>query len=278
MEDPDVDFSETLTLSLKAAESYWYQADVESATALLEQVFTHSRSILDRVPAHILQSRVLGRRGQGPVAIKLLEQCLNELGVEISDTTWEDCDEDFQVLLREVRSADLKHLLSRPQSQDVRLQAIGSVLTEAMAHGFWSSHLLFYQLTLLEVRIFLNEGTLAQSGLAFVHFAAICIGRWNKVKYGYSLGNIALQIFDNNPDDLYHTGRGLTLYCMLVGPFGQSYTTLIPRMEHCLSTCLSSGDRFSALLVGGHLAASKLWSSQDLVDVENFCKSTHTSK
>ena len=59
----------------------------------------------------------------------------------------------------------------------------GNVLCDAIAAAFWSDPLLFYQLTLLEVELDIFQEPVSQAGLAYVHLAAVAVGRFDMIEF-----------------------------------------------------------------------------------------------
>lgn len=268
----DVSYEETLTIFTRAAECYWFQNHPEPALNLIQTVFRKARDIIDKVPAFILQSRVFARRGDTIGASRVLSTCLNELGFEVREDSWYECDRKFHELAAELQQSDKAKLLHRPLSEDKKYTASGSVLTEALATAFWTDSLRYYNLCLLEVELFIRTGTIVQSGLAFVHFASIAIGRFDMIEFGCECGLYANELINMNQNcGSLVTGRGRALYCLLVGQLQHNSRELLPILENCLETALSAGDRFSALLSASYLAALKVWCSENFADIENFC-------
>lgn len=268
---PDVTYSETLTLFARAAEGYWVQGHVEPALALLQTTFRKAKNAIDKVPSYILKSRILARRGDSDGSFNVLKTCLSELGVKTTDTTWDQCDVEFRQIVRELETTDKTALLNRVATQDPLLVTIGSVLCEILHAAFWVSPILFYQLTLVEVRLNLHKGVVTTAGLAYIHLAACAIGRFKMVEYGWTLAEMGRKLLNQFETDTYAMGRGKSLYCVLVGHFGIHAKDLTTVLESALEASLLVGDRMFAILGVAFIAANKLWASCDLIEVESFC-------
>ncbi|KAI9709849.1 MAG: hypothetical protein M1828_002344 [Chrysothrix sp. TS-e1954] len=268
----DASYQETLSLTSKTAECYFFKGHLDAAITLLHNIFRNARNHLDKVPASILKSRILAHRADHESSWLVLRHCLEALGLTVEERCMEECDKSFQKMCHEMQNEDKSALCARPSNQDETAQAIGAVLCEALASAFWSDSQLYYNLIFVEIDFILRYGLVSQlAGICFVHLATIAIGRFDMVEFGWDMGNVALKMFEKFKEDTYSFGRGQTLYCMLVGAFGSSTVELLPVMEQAMQTAMASGDRFSALLVSGHLSASKLWASHDVLEIENFC-------
>ena len=268
---PDVDYQETLHVYTRAAECYYFQGHKEAALGLLMTIFKNARDAVDRVPAFILKSRIHADRGDNISAFKVLKECLSQLGIEVPETTWDECDKKFHKLREEIQKTDHTELFNRPLS-DCRVHTMrGSVLCDAIAAAFWSDPLLFYQLALLEVELNLYHEPVTQAGLAYVHFAACAVGRFDMVNFACERGDFAQELLRKYQSDGYTCGRGQTLYCILVGHLQQPMDALLFSLSQGLEMSLSAGDSMMALLNVGYTASVKIWSSEDLVDVESYC-------
>ena len=267
----DVDYQETLHICMRAAECYFLQGQVEPALDLLNSIFTHAHDAVDRVPAFVLKSRLHSAQGDHDGAFKVLKECLAQLDVQVPETTWKECDSKFHALHEELCIADKAALFHRPLSDCRTMTMRGSVLCDAIAAAFWSEPLLFYQLTLLEVELNLHHDPVTQAGLAYIHLAAVAAGRFNLIEFACNQADFALELLRKYHQDGYTNGRGQTSYCILVGHLQQPLDTLLCQLTAGLERSLSAGDTMMALLNIGFTASVKIWTSEDLVDVENFC-------
>lgn len=267
----DVDYQETLHVYTRAAECYHFQGHTEPALGLLTTIFKNAHDAVDRVPAFILKSRIHSGRGDNVSAFKVLKECLAQLGVDVPDTTWDECDEKFHELCRELNRCDHTSLFNRPLS-DCRVQTMrGSVLCDAIAAAYWSDPLLFYQLALLEIELNLRYEPVTQAGLAYIHFAACAVGRFDMVNFACEKADLGQELLRKYQSDGYTCGRGQTLYTILLGHLQQPMDALLYQLSQGLDLSLSAGDSMMALLNVGYTASVKIWSSEDLVDVESYC-------
>ncbi|OCK81994.1 hypothetical protein K432DRAFT_424503 [Lepidopterella palustris CBS 459.81] len=270
-EMPDVLYQETLTLFTRSAECYWFQNMYEEALGLLETTFRKAKDAVDKAPSWILRSRVFALRGDSFAAFQALKQCLGDLGMQIPETSWEECDAEFQKICSFLQSIDRQKLLARPISAgDRTLMTMGAVFVELLSAAFWSDSLLFYQMTLKMVDIHLHKGTVPQVSLGYVHLASICAGRFSMIKLGVEIGDMAKQLLETYRDDSYTVGRGQTLHALFIGHLESHLRYQIPILNRAMEASVLAGDRILSLLNLGVVAAFRLWLSYDLAELESW--------
>ncbi|KAL9054190.1 MAG: hypothetical protein Q9162_004298 [Coniocarpon cinnabarinum] len=267
----DVDYQETLHIFSRAAECYFYQGKIESVGKLLDAIFVHARDAVDKVPAYVLKSKIHSTCGDHGGAFVVLKECLDELGLEVPETSWERCDAKFHTIHKRLTEADTTAMFNRDLSDCRYVTMRGSVLCDAIAAAFWSDPLLFYQLALMEVELNLDHAPVTQAGLGYIHLAGIAVGRFDMVEYACEMADLAQELLRRYQTDGYTFGRGHTLYAILVGHMQQPMDALEFQLTQGFEKSVSAGDSMMALINIGYTASVKIWSSQDLVDIENFC-------
>ncbi len=131
----DVDYQETLSLHTRAAEVYWYLGQFANATRTLKEVFDHVTDAVDKAPSWIIESRIFAVQGNSVGAIRALATCLSELGHEIPQRSWEECDAKFLEICTQLEKVDLEAVLRRPVTSDRVLLTVGAVLVEIQSAG-----------------------------------------------------------------------------------------------------------------------------------------------
>ena len=265
----DVFYNETLTIYTRTAEVCWYLGDFDQALHLLHAVLDNADAF-DKTPAYVLLSRVLSQKGDTEGAFRVLKQSLAEMGKDIPKMSWEDCDTEFHRLRNLLRADDAE---TRPSKRSVVNQdmiPIGAILVEITSAAFWSDALLFYQMSLQMLQIYLDFGLFPQAGIGFVNLASVAVGRFNDTKFGIQMGNTAKDLFNAFEDDAYTVGRGRTLHCLFIGHLEAHIREQLPILEEALEN-VHAGDRILTLQNLGVSANLKLASSHDLADVEAYC-------
>ena len=270
-EAEDVDYEETLHVYTRTAECYFHQGCMNSASELINTIFKNARDAVDKVPSFVLKSRISSEQGDNIGAFEILKQCLSALGLDVPKTTWADCDRKFHELRFELQKKDLFQLSDRPLSDCRVLTMRGSVLCDTIAASFWADSLLFYQLSLLEVELNLRHNPLTQAGLAYIHLAACAIGRFDMVTFGCEMADFGQELLRKYHFDGYTHGRGEAIYSILIGHLQQPMESLQYNLSQALERSLSVGDMMIALLNVGFTASVKIWSSEDLAEVETYC-------
>lgn len=267
---PDVSYRETLILHNKAADSYAYSGCKRRAMDLLETIIQQAKIPLDKVPAYIMQSRLIAKMGDVLDSLKVLKICLRELGLNFYETSWEECDDKFHELCHEFTTSEDNQLLNRPNNDDEITNALCAVLIEATAAAFWTSSLLYYHFALVEMQIHTRKGNIPQSGLILVHFATLVVGRFDLHGLANNLAQTADKYFEKYSSNAYFVGRGQALSALMLGHLQMPMADFLPRMEYALDMSLSAGDKFAALLNLGVTASMRIWCSHDMNEVENF--------
>lgn len=269
----DVSYGETLSLHTKTAEASWYMNDFTASGKILEVIFKNAKSPADKAPASIIHSRMCASRGNSKAALCALRDSLSLLGMEMPDTTWDECDEQFHEQLPALQSITFDPESAANQPLNTELTILGAVLMETISACYWTDPLLFYQATLMMMDVYLKRGRFAQIGLGFVHFATICIHRFSLIKAGSEFGKLAHSMFETYTQESYTAGRGFTLHPMFIGHLETDLKTQLEVLNRGLEASNAGGDRILHLLNLGIGAAFRIWASEDLLDVENFVAS-----
>lgn len=269
-EPPDTQYQETLTLLTKASASYWYLGFFDEANVLLKEIMNNARDPTDKAPAFIIQSRMYAQRGDSYTAFVTLKSALADFGVEIKEATWADCDAEFQELAPILQRREPDYAAAEHSIADRELLTVGAVFVELISSAFWSDSLLFYNLSLKMLRVYLDRGLFPQIGLAYVHFATIAVGRFGMVDFGIDMGKVALRLFDCFGQDPYVIGRGCTLHSLFLGHLADYLPQQLPLLERGMEATVLAGDRILHLLNIGIIAAFRFWSAHDLSEIEAY--------
>jgi predicted ATPase/serine/threonine protein kinase len=269
----DVSYQETLKLHIKAAEINWYQNDFANAARLVETVYKHAKSMADMAPCWIIESRIHVRQGDNAKAFECLKAALGKLNFSLPPVSFEHCDEDFNNLKPELERLDNQELISRKQTEDPQRDIIGLLLVELGSAAFWSSLVLYYQVSVVMVQFHLDHGSYPQAGLAYLYLGSIVLGRLGLVDLGCKLGNISKFLFDHS-DDSFTLGRGLTLHALFIGPITDNYQSSMLQLEQAGEAAWTASDRIMSLLNIGVTSAVRVSMSQNLAEIEAFIQDT----
>ncbi|KAL2263101.1 hypothetical protein VTK26DRAFT_8184 [Humicola hyalothermophila] len=273
-EAEDVSYEETLQLYLQAAECYLYMGHEGAAKLLLQTVFDHARTPLDKAPAWVLQSRIFSQNGDCVQALNPLRLCLNALDVHLEESPKpETCDERFERLYASIQAMDRQEVMGRPCSpeKDSMLGSLGAVLAEAASTGWWADCVLFYQLALLMMETHFSRGPYPQSGLGFLFMSIIALSRFNRPQFAAELSSIALDLLDRSRDP-FCLPRGCMIYANFVGHIQDPIDILVNQFEGVVDYAATAGDRISTILSFGLSAQLKFFASENCADLEAFCQ------
>lgn len=268
----DVSYDETLQLFLRSAECYLYMGQHKPATEYLSEIFTNAKTVLDKAPAYVLNSRIYAQSGNSDAALIALKECLSALNVPIEDEpTWKRCDERFEKLSVQLQTSD-RPIFEVPEAEtDPTLASIGAILSETVAAALWSDSLRFYHLTLIMVEMHLSQGFFPHSGLAFLYLAIVSISRFGMAQFAINLGEEAQKILSKGRDT-FSISQDLMLHACYVGHLSYPMNKLILQMEDAVELASTAGDRMSIILSYGILCQYRFFNSDNCADLEAFCE------
>ncbi|KAL2160034.1 hypothetical protein VTH06DRAFT_1689 [Thermothelomyces fergusii] len=269
----DVSYDETLQIYLQAAECYLFMGHQSAAKVLLQTIFDHAKTAMDKAPAWVLQSRIFAQSGDSHQALASLKQCLAALDVSLDDCpTMEKCDAEFARLSRKIRETDRARLLSPPPAEgDPMLTSVGAVLAETTSAGWWAGSAAFYQLALLMVETHFRRGAYPQSGMAFLYLAVIALSRHGDVRLATELGSICLELLETSRDPST-LSRGYMIYANFVGHVQRPIGQLAGQIEGMLDYSMVAGDRIATILSFALAAQLKFYAGENCADLEAFCQ------
>jgi len=268
----DVSYDETLRLYLQAAECYLFMGHQSAANVLLQTIFDHARTALDKAPAWVLQSRIFAQSGDSNQALVSLKQCLAALGVVLDDCpTMEKYDEQFERTVEKIRTMDREHVLDPPATKDPMVASVGAVLAETTSAGWWTECVVFYQLALLMMETHFSQGAYPQSGMGFLYMAIIALSRFNNAKLAAELSSICLELLEKSRDP-FSISRGYMIYANFVGHVQDPICASIGQLEGMVDYTMAAGDRISTILSFALSAQLKFYASENCADLEAFCQ------
>ncbi len=268
----DVSYDETLQLYLQAAECYLFMGHLSAANVLLQTVFDHARTALDKAPAWVLQSRIFAQSGNSQQALISLKQCLCALDIVLDDCpTMEKCDEHFERLSQKIRATERELVLNPPSPHDSMVSSVGAVLAETASAGWWTDCVVFYQLALLMMETHFSRGPYPQSGMAFLYMSIIALSRFNNPKLAADFSSLCLELLGKSRDPCI-VSRSYMVYSNFVGHVQDPINVSVGQLEGMVDYSASSGDRISTILSFGLSALLRFFASENCADLEAFCQ------
>ena len=267
----DCFYDETLALFTQVAELSFLLGESSKALSLLSELFAHARTSECKTRPWILQSRIFAARGDGQESLLALISCMSELGVDMRELTWEQCDVEYRRLRQEVLDIGKEKLTSYPLSKDPQIIALGTVMAEAVGAGFWTDALMFYRFSIHFLDIHLHRGVPAQIGLAYSHIAMVSIGRFSDLEFALYASEISMTLCNEVHKDVWTMGRGGTVYALFVGHCFAPFKQMLIYLENALENSYTSGDRMISLMSLGAMAVMRLFVGQDQAEIETFC-------
>jgi serine/threonine protein kinase/tetratricopeptide (TPR) repeat protein len=265
--NPDVSYDETLSVFTRTAENYWYLGYVDAALNLTTEVFEHAKNAVDSAPCFIIRSRVYAMQGDSQSAFATLKRCLTGLGLDLPDTTWDESDKEYWRVVNLLKEVDRRELVMKVDMSP-GIEVLGPVLVELVSAAFWTDSLLFYQISMIMIRLHVERGAYRQSSLGFLHFASIAVSRFDMTEFGCEIAALAKQLFETHSSDSYTVGRGQTLHAFFIGPLETHIRDQIPVLNRAWDATIAACDRILSLLNIGIISAFRVWASCDLGEIE----------
>lgn len=267
---PDVDYQEALILHTKTAQAYLHDRELEQAMEVISESLPNAKTTADRVPFYVIATRVLMAQGKPFAAFDTLKKCLLELGLEVPGTNWEDCDNRFHRIYNRLKHSDFEEFFTTSNSTESTAFTLGSTMVEVLSVAFWSNSLLFYQLTLKSVELHLDGVIIPQIALGYAHLAWIAVARFQLTDFGIEIEQLAQRFLDTFQDNAYIIGRGQTLCTIFMGHFQTHLRNQLLMLDQARELNFQAGDQILSMVNYGFMATVKLWSGEDLLNVESF--------
>ena len=165
---------------------------------------------------------------------------------------------------------EVDDIVKKPISNDPRIIAMGTVLAEAISAGYWSDALLFHQMVLKMIKVYLNHGSFVQIGVGYLYLAMIAMSRFSQNSFGHKLHTIGYQML-RRFNDTYTLGRGLTLSYLFLSHLLTPIRDHMIDLEESVDMTLASGDKIVYIIAIGGLAGARLFLGGNMADIESFC-------
>ncbi|RUP47930.1 hypothetical protein BC936DRAFT_145161, partial [Jimgerdemannia flammicorona] len=258
LDSPDSSYEKTLHLFVRAAELNWVVGNPATSEALLEEIFKHSRTPLDRAPAYQIQHRLFFQEKKHKNGGDALFTCLRELGLTgvKTDITREQLDEIFEQTKQEILQVGFSQIAQIGPCQDKTVQTIMDVLQEACTAAYWLSQLsLLFFIAAKLVSASLKNGMTKVSGIGFVFFGIAAVEGYQQYEIGQEIGELGVKIGEKY-GRCYDCGRGKFLYTCFLDQWKHHLRETIPMYNECHELSLSAGDRIYASFSKVHIVTS----------------------
>ena len=267
---PDVSYDETLQLYVNTAEKLYLADHLTEAEELLSETFVNAKANADKARSWILWARIFNKRGDFAGAANSLKCGLEELGLSLRQKSLEQLDAELKEFTPRVHKFDTDQLQSRPISEDRDVIALGTLLSEALSSAWWANSAFWYQLVLESMKAYLDRGVFVQGPICFFNLAMCYVARLKDTKSALSISELAQELLQGT-EDPWTRGRGWVLYTLFMSHMHIPLRNTLPILENALEFSYASGDRVIALLNIGVMAVFRLWTGQDLSDIELYC-------
>ncbi|KAJ5601674.1 hypothetical protein N7510_011208 [Penicillium lagena] len=270
----DVYYDETLRLFIATSEMSWSQAQHTEALKLIDEVFVHGKTAVDKSRAWVVKAKIFAQLGDHHRSMEALLTCLDELGVHLrAPITLEECDVAYFKLKSYLESADLDSIAEKATSKDPILITIGAVMAEAMSVTYWDDALTFYRMAIEMMNIHIFRGGFTPISIGCSHLAMIALSRFKDVQFGAKLSDFSLSLLERCPE-LWTQSRGSIAHNLFVSHLRIPLVSTLPSLEASLEASFTMGDPSITLISISSMAMTRLYLGQDMAELEAFCMET----
>jgi predicted ATPase/signal transduction histidine kinase len=231
----------TLELHETLAETALLRSDLKNVLILVEVIFKHSKSTLDRLKAYeiIIQFHTIQKQYQQAIARGL--EILQQLGVKLTPRPHR------LVLIKELTKT--KIALSS-QSQEQLLSLADIVLPEKLAAlriidslqitAYLGSPKLMVLLATAGIQITLQYGNTPWAASFYAHYCMI-LSSLGKLEQSYQIGKLAMLLADRY-GDLFITAKVKVIIPWFSQPWQEDLRSSIPVMDEGIKAAIDSGN------------------------------------
>ncbi|OJD24383.1 serine/threonine protein kinase [Blastomyces percursus] len=267
----DVYYEETRELHIQTAEMLISSGKNKEAMELLEVVFKRAHTPACKARAWKLKSKLLAQKSDISGALEALFTSMDELGVKINKSnSWEACDEAYEKLSAYLKAADLDVVFSVPLSQDKTLVTLGSLMAEAMSVCVWGEPLMFLQLGIEMMNIYLFRGAFSQVAYLCTYMSMVAMSRYKDLELGVKLSDAAVDLL-NRFDEPWIPARAVTIHNYFVNHMRVPMSTTLPRLESAMEAAFLLGERYLILMNISAMVFTRFCLGHDLCELEALC-------
>ncbi|KAI8374713.1 uncharacterized protein BYT42DRAFT_577365 [Radiomyces spectabilis] len=260
------DYTTVHHLYTNTASLSWIVADYEQTESMLQEIFDHGKTAMDRIVAYRIKSKYYFSRQMHEEGRLALYDCLRELGIEHFhyEATRENLYEEFFLVKKMIEDRGMDSLPAIPLCQDDRLKAIMGVVEELCTLAYWVGNQteVFY-LACKTVRFSLESGMAAVSGIGLVFMGLAAVEFYKLYGFAEELGAAGVAVSDrfgtNN-----EKGRAFFLYANFLLQWKYHYKEAMQWYRSGLRLSLAAGDRIYASFSHLHIATTAFYTGENL--------------
>jgi predicted ATPase len=260
----------SLVLYNTAAEMCMCLKETEKMNLLIDAIFQHAKTHLEKIPAYCTRVYALGGTvGCSQAALELGKEALKGLGEEFPHRlcTFRLMKEITGVKKLLCGKSD-EQILRMPTITDEKKLACLQILHLLFMPAMMSEQHVVPYISLMMLRITMENGLSSFSSLAFSYYGLLCISAHNKYKTAFRYGELALQLLERFQAKEMAPRVYLALYGCIYARVKPLQQTLEPLMMG-YSIGMQTGDIAAAALCSNLYTMNALESGTPLDVIKN---------
>jgi len=265
----------TLSLHITAAEVAFLIGDLESMQDLLEQIYQHATTALDKALGQEIQIQAYLTQAAFGKAVEVMLEALEPLGVTFPA---QPQPEDIEAALKQTMAPwleqDVTALLELPVMDDPQQQAIMRLLTRTNPAGYISRPDLLPLMVCEQVQRSIAYGNAPSSPFVYSFFSILLSGAVGHVELGNAFSQVALKLVEQSQSQKYKC-RSLYIDCVFIGHWLRPLPQVLKPVPEAYRAALEVGDlEFLGYAAYMHSCLS-YWAGFDLDKVAQQAETYH---
>jgi predicted ATPase/signal transduction histidine kinase/tRNA A-37 threonylcarbamoyl transferase component Bud32 len=187
----------TLSIYEEAVEAAYLNGDFIAMEQLAEVVFSHAKTVLDKVKVYDVKIQAAGAQGNFKEAIKIGLQVLRLLGVILPEQPSQlDIQKGFEETASLYAGQEIEELINLPDMTEPEPQAAIYILSSISAAAFIAAPELMLLIVLLMVKLSIKYGHSAWSAFSYAAYGLILCGVLQDIELGYKFGKLSLSLVE----------------------------------------------------------------------------------
>src|SRR5271165_4714735 len=250
-------YQETFDLYLAFSECEYLVGNFAAADNLFDLILSRAVSNLDCAKVYGLRMKLYQVAGKYDDGVTVALEALRLFGV-----TFPEVDEEIQVAATaeladvsiNLRGRPISELVESPLADDSTVQAIITLLVEAIPCAYIGRPKLFPLITSKAVNFSLRYGHTNQSSFAYAVFGLMMVSTVGDLATGFQYSEMSLRLNEKLENPRLR-GTLLHLYGDHINFWRRHFSTGMPILEQAFLACLEVGD----LVYAGFLAFETVW-------------------
>ncbi|KAI7883767.1 hypothetical protein K492DRAFT_229475 [Lichtheimia hyalospora FSU 10163] len=273
------DYDTMLSLYTNAAALSWIVGKHDRTESLLNTVFTHAITAVDRIAAYHIQAKFYFGRQLYSKSRAALLQCLVELGDELSkmDVSDQGLEREYNQIEQLLEEKTMDDILDMPPCQDPLLIGSMGLMDELLAILYWNGdHREMYYWAARILVLSLTKGSVSHSGAACMLVCSGFTTLYGKYDIVEKLGSLGIALTEKNGRN-QDKGRAYNLYAAFVLFWKQHYRETFQWFRLGIQYSMAAGDVIYGSMNQIHICTQMFFQGHHLTDTLRQAEATYDS-